>query len=155
MTYQRMAYRRYAALLASLSAVALILATNETFAASAAAHGGGALAAHPAFRPSVGRSLHHHRGRNGAAFWPGYYGPWDDSYGPSYGEPDIGIAPPPSGDIHYTYTNDFPWDAVHRFPPMVAPSARPYVQECTAQTVTVPRHEGAEQTVNVNVMRCY
>jgi hypothetical protein len=65
------------------------------------------------------------------------------------------ISGPTSGDVHYTYTYDIPWDAVHRFPPNVIPSARPYVPDCTAQTVTVPKREGTAQTANINIMRCY
>ena len=57
-----------------------------------------------------------------------------------------------TGDIRYTYTQDVPWDWPHRFPPMVAPSDRPYVQSCAAETVTVPGRNG-ERTVNI--MRCY
>jgi len=148
-------------LLASLSGLVLILATRETFAGGAgAAHGGGfaargsAMATHPAFRPGVGRSFRHHRGRNVGAFWPGI-GDWGD-YGYTPGESGADIAAPPSsGDVHYTYTYDVPWDQIHRFPPNVVPSARPYVPDCTAQTVTVPRHAGTDETANVNIMRCY
>jgi hypothetical protein len=138
--------------IASLSAVSLILAANETFARTGTAPGGGAALAHPVLRPLVARSLHHHRGNNLGAFWPGAD---DQSYAPSNVEPNMGVAAPVSGEMHYTYTDDVPWDAVHRFPPAVTPSARPYVQECTAETVTVPRHGGAEQTASVNIMRCY
>lgn len=146
-----MTCRRYGVFIASLSVVALVLGATETLAGSEAMRGGGFAAAHPTFRPSVGRSLHHHRGNLVGAFWPGgdfFYG-----YGPSYGEPNVNVAPPTSGDVHYTYTYDVPWDAVHRFPPLVAPSARPYVPECSAQTVTVPRRDGTEQAVNIT--RCY
>jgi hypothetical protein len=147
-----MMYRRHVAFVASFSVVALILATNETLGGSRAAPGGGVASAHPTFRPSVGRPLHHHRGHNLGAFWPGADGFF---YGPSssYGDPNLDVMPPASGDVRYT--DDVPWDAVHRFPPAVAPSDRPYVQECTTQTVTVPRRDGEEQTANVNVLRCY
>jgi hypothetical protein len=148
-----MTYRKYGAFLASLSALALILAGNAAFAASGAAHGGRAFAAHPMFRPSTARSFRHHRGQNVGAFWPGD-GDWVD--GSSVGQPGADAAPPPtSGDVHYTYTYDVPWDQVHRFPPNVIPSARPYVPDCTAQTVTVPKHEGTAQTANINIIRCY
>jgi hypothetical protein len=141
-------------LIASLSALALILATSDTFAAGSGVAHGGAFAAHPAFRPGIGRSFGHHRGRNVGAFWPGI-GDWGD-YGYTPGEPGADIAPPPSsGDVHYTYTYDVPWDQIHRFPPNVVPSARPYVPDCTAQTVTVPRRAGTDETANVNIMRCY
>lgn len=153
-----MTYRKYGALIASLGGLALILAGNATFAASGAAHGGGhAFAAHPMFRPSIGRSFQHqsfrhHRGQNVGAFWPGD-GDWVG--GSSVGEPGVDAAAPPSGDVHYTYTYDVPWDQIHRFPPNVIPSARPYVPDCTAQTVTVPKHEGTAQTTNINIIRCY
>jgi hypothetical protein len=149
-----MTYRKYGTFIASLSGLALLLATNVTFGASGTAHGAGAFAAHPMFRPSAARSFRHHRGRNVGAFWPGDGG-WSDG---SYSDPVDAMPPtsgPTSGDVHYTYTYDIPWDAVHRFPPNVIPSARPYVPDCTAQTVTVPRREGTAQTANINIMRCY
>ncbi len=66
----------------------------------------------------------------------------------------LDLAPPPaSSDTRYTYTYDVPWDWVHRFPPNVTPSDRPYVQSCPSESVTVPGRGGTEQTVNV--MRCY
>jgi hypothetical protein len=149
-----MTYKMYRALIAPLSAAALVLAANGTFGSPAAAPGARFASMHPTFRP-VARSLHHRRRNDGGAFWPGV---GDSFYGPSYDEPNMDVtppAPPASSDIHTTYTYDVPWDAVHRFPPAVTPSARPYVPECTAQTVTVPRYDGAEQTANVNIMRCY
>ena len=146
-------------LIASLSALALILATSDTFAAGSgvAAARGGVFAAHPAFRPGVGRSFGRHRGRNnvGAFFWPGF-GDWGDYDGSTPGGYGADVPPPQaSGDVHYTYTYDVPWDQIHRFPPNVQPSARPYVPDCTAQTVTVPRRAGTDQTADVNIMRCY
>jgi hypothetical protein len=139
-------------LIASLSGLALLLATGETFAAGPGAGHGGAFTAHPAFRPGTGRTFGHHRGRNVGAFWPG----WGDGYyGSTPAEPGVDAAAPASGDVHYTYTYDVPWDQVHRFPPNVVPSDRPYVQECTTQTVTVPRHGGSDQTADINIMRCY
>jgi len=84
------------------------------------------------------------------AFWPadeGFY------YGPSNGEPIGDGAQPTSGDVHYTYTYDVPWDWAHRYPPAVTPSDRPYVPSCPSEAVTVPGRDGREQTVNV--MRCY
>src|SRR5271169_4802739 len=143
-----MTYRMYGALIASLSAVALMLAANETFARA------GITSTHSISRPSVARSLrHHHRDNrdNTGAFWPGV-GDYDDSYGPSNGEPIAGVAQPTSGDIHATCTYDIPWDWAHRCPPAVAPSARPYAPSCPAETVTVPGHGGAEQTVSIT--RC-
>lgn len=146
-----MSYPGSRTLVASLSGLVLLLAASETFAAGAGAAHRGGLVAHPAFRPGIGRSFGH-RGRHVGAFWPGV-GDW--GYGSAPGEPGGDVAPPTSGDVHYTYTYDVPWDAVHRFPPNVIPSARPYVPDCTAQTVTVPRREGAGQTANINIMRCY
>jgi hypothetical protein len=81
-------------------------------------------------------------------FWPG-----GDYYGPSEGEPPADVTQPNTGDAHYTYTYDVPWDWAHRYPPAVAPSDRPYVSSCPTETVKVRGHSGEEQTVNV--MRCY
>lgn len=147
-----MTYRKYRALTASLSALALVLAASPSFAGPAAAPGGTSASTHPTFHPSVARSIRHHRGNQGGAFWPGVGDSFD---GPWSGEPNAEIPPPASGDVHTTYTYDVPWDAVHRFPPVVTPSARAYVPECTAQTVTVPRQDGSGETENVNIMRCY
>nr|WP_083992587.1 hypothetical protein [Afipia massiliensis] len=147
-----MTYRMYGALIASLGVAALILAPNETFADPGATYAGGPVSARPAFRPSTGRPLQRHRGHNAGTFWPGTAGVF---YEPSYAGRGVDVVPPPSGDIRYTYTYDVPWDWAHRFPPAVAPSDRPYVQECTKQTVKVPRREGAEETVSVNITRCY
>ena|SRR6202012_4738291 len=148
-----MAYPGFRLLIASVGGLALVLATSETFAASGGAHGGVA-ATHGAGRAAFARSVaHHRRGRNAAAvYWPdsGY---WD--YGSTPGEPGVDVAPPASGDIHYTYTYDAPWDAVHRLPPNVAPSTRPYVPDCSTQTVTVPRRGDPQQTANINITRCY
>jgi hypothetical protein len=143
-----MTYRMYGAFIASLGAVALILAANEAFARSGVApgpaHGRGFA------RPSVAPFLrHHHRGNNIGAFWLGE-GFFSE---PSYGAPTADFAQPMSRDMHYTYTNDVPWDWVHRFPPAVTPSERAYVPECPAQTVTVPGNDGQERTVNI--VRCY
>nr|WP_249779573.1 hypothetical protein [Bradyrhizobium sediminis] len=141
-----MTYRMYRAFIAPLSIVVLMLAADETFARSGAAPRGGATSAHSFSRPPVG----HHRRHNVAPLWPATGGFF---YGPSNGEAMVGAAPPISGDIRYTYTYDVPWDWSHRFPPAVTPSERPYVQSCSAETVTVPGRSGKEQTVNI--MRCY
>jgi len=143
-----MTYRMYGAFIASLSVVALMLAANETFARSGAAVRGGAASTHSISRPSIAHSLRHHRRNNAAIFWPAV----GDYYGSSYGEPMVDIPQPGSGDIQYTST-DVPWDWAHRYPPAVAPSDRPYVPSCPAETVTVPGHGGQEQTVSI--MRCY
>ncbi|MFY9952872.1 hypothetical protein [Bradyrhizobium sp.] len=137
-----------AAFIVSLSAVALMLGANETSARSGAAT---RFASTPSIsRPSIAHSLRHHRRSDVGAFWPGA---GDLSDGPSYGEPMANVAQPTSGDIHYTQTYDVPWDWAHRLPPAVAPSDRPYVSSCSAETVTVPGRYGSEQTVNVT--RCY
>jgi hypothetical protein len=75
-------------------------------------------------------------------------------YEPSIGEPPLDVAPPTSGDTHYGYTDDIPWDWAHRYPrALTAPDAKAYVPDCPAQTVTVAGRDGKEQTVNI--LRCY
>lgn len=149
--------RRFAALLGTFGAVALSLAPTTTLARSGGAPGGvpaaagpvaGPPAGHPGFRPGPRA----HRGYyGGGPYWPGAVGYYDPSFGPA------NAAVPPQGpqDFRFTYTYDVPWDNLHRFPPNVVPSNRPYVQECTNQTVSVPRRAGDDETVDVNVMRCY
>jgi hypothetical protein len=146
-----MTYRMYGALIASLGVVALVLAPNETFARSGAAFRGGVTPAHSFSHASAAQLFrHHHRRNNAAFFWPGVE---DYGYGSPGGEPLVGGTQPTSGDIRYTTTYDVPWDWAHRYPPIVAPSDRPYVSTCPAETVTIPGHDGSEQTVNI--MRCY
>jgi len=148
-----MSYKMYGAFIVSLSVVVLMLPTNETFARSGAGAGarGGVASAPSISRPSVAHALRHHRRDNlGAVFWPAV---GDFAYGPSNGEPLVDVPQPPSGDIHYTYTYDVPWDWAHRYPPAVAPSDRPYVPSCPAEAVTVLGRDGKEQTVTI--MRCY
>src|SRR5436190_14586136 len=101
-----MTYRMYGVFIASLGVAALILATNETFGGSGAAPGA---SVHPTSHPSLARSLPHHRRNHVGAIWPGA----GDLYGPWNGEPSMDApppAPPASGDVHYTYTYDVPWD---------------------------------------------
>jgi hypothetical protein len=144
-----MTNRMYWTVIASLAAIPLMLAANETSARSGAASRGGFTPTHSISRPFVGHSLRHQRRSNFGPFWPavgGFY------YGPD-GEPLLDAAPPTSGDIRYTYTYDVPWDWAHRYPPAVIPSDRPYVSSCPAETVTVPGRGGSEQAVTV--MRCY
>jgi hypothetical protein len=139
-----MSERTYPAVIACLGAVTLLLATEAALARSGAVGARGAFAAmHPA--PHHFPFHHHGRGRI-FPFWPG-----DTVYAPD-GTPLVEQAPP-SNDIHYTYTYDVPWDWAHRFPPMVAPSDRPYVPGCATETVTVPGRGGGERSVNVT--RCY
>lgn len=138
--------------IASLGAAALMLSAGEAFAQGAK----GAVAAVPFVRPGVPIGAkpfvhHHHRRGFVGGFWPGggfYYG------GAPYSEPFAESSLPLSTDINYTYTykQDVPWDWVHRYPPIVTPSDRPYVPACSNEPVTVPGRRG-EHTVNV--IRCY
>ena len=146
-----MAYRMYGALIAPLSVAVLILAANDSLARSGQAGPRAGVASTHSFphAPGVGHIRRGHRG----AFLPatGAY-----SYGPSpYGEPPVAadVNQTIKGDIRHTHTQDVPWDWPHRFPPMVAPSDRPYVQSCNSEAVTVPGRNGTERTVNI--MRCY
>jgi hypothetical protein len=143
-----MKFRMYA-FVASLSAVALMFAANESFARSGAAHGGGFTSPHSTFHRPGAQSLRHHRRNNDGTFWSGIGG----YYEPSNGEPLVDTTQPTSGEMHYTFTNDVPWDWAHRYPPAVTPSDRPYVPSCPSENVTVPGRDGTEHTVNV--MRCY
>jgi hypothetical protein len=134
------------ALIASLGAVALMLAANETFARSGGAQGASVAAARAIAHPAGSHAFRHHR-RNfiGPAIGGFYYAP--------DGAPIVDAAPPPaSNDVHYTYTQDVPWDWAHRYPPNVVPSDRPYVPGCGSETVTVPGRNG-DQTINIT--RCY
>src|SRR5271166_3709416 len=128
-----MTVRIYGALIASLSAVTLMLAANETFARPGSASHGGFRSAHAASHRAIARSFRHHRRDDGGAYWSGDGG----FYGQANGEPIGGATPGASGDIHYTYTRDVPWDWAHRYPPDVAPSERPYVPSCPTETATV------------------
>jgi hypothetical protein len=145
--------RSYGALVASLSAAALLLATGDSFArpGGGAPHGVTTAAAPMAARAPIGPGARF-RGRNTPwVYWPGgggfYYGGGNDN------QPFVDIGQPVSNDVRYTYTYDVPWDWTHRFPPNVVPSDRPYVPSCPTEQVTVPGRGGGEHTVNV--MRCY
>ena len=141
-----MTNRMHKALIASLGAMALMFAANETFARSGSAQGSGVVAARAIAHPVGAHAFRQHR-RNfiGPAIGGFYYGP--------DGAPIVDAVPPPaSNDVHYTYTQDVPWDWAHRYPPNVAPSDRPYVPGCGSETVTVPGRNG-DQTVNIT--RCY
>jgi hypothetical protein len=142
------------ALIASLGAVALMLAADEAFAGSGAVAGAAPRAAfastHAMSRPPVGHSFRHHRRNFVGTFWPGV---GDFFYDPSNGGPLVDTTLPTSPDVHYTYTYDVPWDWAHRYPPNVTPSDRPYVPSCGTESVTVPGRYGTDQTVNVT--RCY
>jgi hypothetical protein len=148
-----MAYRMHGALVASLSVAALILSASATFGQSGGARGGRSASTPPTSHMSAARSLRHHRGNRD--FFPAVED-FSDGYGPSYAEPLAGATQPVSGDIHYSYTYDVPWDWAHRYPPnviAVTASERTYVPSCPAETVTVRGSGGKEQTVNI--MRCY
>jgi hypothetical protein len=138
----------YGTFIASLGAVALLLAASETSARSGAGARGG-FSTHSTSHRSVAQSLRHHRRNNAGIVWPAVGGFF---YGPSNGEPMVDVTQP-SGDLHYTYTYDVPWDWAHRYLPAVTPSERAYVPGCPAETVTVPGHDGKEQSVSI--MRCY
>jgi hypothetical protein len=148
-----MTYKLYAAFIASLS-VALTLASNNTFGASMATHGGRSASTHSTVHPSVARTRQHHRGRNAWDLWPAVGG---FIYGAANGEPEVGVTEPTSGDVHYTCTLDIPADYVHRCPSPPEPPPAPYVimpyeLGCPAQHVTVPMGDGKEQTVSI--VRC-
>lgn len=107
-------------LIASLSAVALIIAAGEASAnpvgapgPAAAPIGPGAAPGRPAF-PGF-RSMHHHHFR-GTGFFPGGGGVF---YGlPNEIDQPIVVAPPlkQSDDLRFTCVYDIPWDYVHRCP---------------------------------------
>jgi len=149
-----MMYRVPGALIASsLSAVTLLLAAHQASARSGVAPPG-LLAAPPAVaraHPPIAPSARFLGRRNSLFYWPGggeFY------YPPSGTEPPFAsITQPMSSDVRYTSTYDVPWDWVHRYPPNVVPSDRPYVPSCPSETVTVPGRGGAEHTVNI--IRCY
>lgn len=129
------------ALIVSASAIALVLATSETFAASRSARGAFASAHRP------GGHFSHHDRRSRAAI--GWFGDDGVYYGPNGEE----LTPPPAGGARTSDTNDIPWDWAHRYPPAVVPSGRPYVSSCGAETVTVPDGRGGNG--QVNIVRCY
>lgn len=114
-------------LIASLSALALVLAAGEAFANPVGAPGPGAAPIGPGVAPGrpafpAFRSGHHHHHHRGGGFYPG--GP-----GVLYGLPaDVGqpvVEAPPilkqSDDIRYTCVFDIPWDYVHRCPQFNTP----------------------------------
>jgi hypothetical protein len=150
-----MAYRKYGALIASLGAAALVFAGNEAFARSAAAPHGVVAAKHSIARHHA--LLHRHFPRNNNNnnndFWTAWPAYGDYSNGPTPGEPPVDLAQPVPNEIRNSQAYDIPWDWAHRYPPFVTPGEKPYVPTCPAETVTVPGHDGKEQTVNIT--RCY
>ncbi|MDE2061585.1 MAG: hypothetical protein KGJ00_04180 [Bradyrhizobium sp.] len=149
-----MKFRIYRILTASLAAMALLLAADQTFAASRGSfHGGTHLGSH-----RMAGHFRHHRGRQqGAIFLPGYdIGDYGYGYGYGYGPNGQAVldgTQPLPGDVGNSNAADIPWDWPHRYPPLVAPSARPYVSNCGAETQTVPNAHGG--TGEVNIVRCY
>jgi hypothetical protein len=138
-----MSFKKYSALIASLSVVALMSAAGEA-SARMTGSGGGMTAPHAGgHRPSMHAFRRH--GPFGPVVWPG-----DTGYDSSYGQAPADVAVPSgSNDVHYTYTYDVPWDWAHRLPPQVAPSDRAYVPTCSVEGVTVPGNNGEAHTVNV------
>lgn len=144
-----MTYKMYGALVASLSAAAIMLAANEASARTGTASRGG-FTSHSISHRSVAQSLRHHRRNNLGTFWPTVGGFYD---GLSTVEPMVDATQPTSGDLQYTNTYAVPWDWAHRFPPVAVPSERPYVSSCPTEAVTVTGRGGKEQTVNIT--RCF
>ncbi|OKO92178.1 hypothetical protein AC629_00860 [Bradyrhizobium sp. NAS80.1] len=145
--------RSHGALLASLSATALLLVASDSFArpGGAAAHGLTAAPSRAVARPPIAPGARF-RGRNNPwVYWPGGGAFFYD--GTTYSQPFIDAGQPFSNDERYAYSYDVPWDWTHRFPPNVVPSDRPYVPSCPTEQVTVPGRGGGEHTVNI--MRCY
>lgn len=142
---RNMKSRIYAMLIASLGATVFMLAANETFAGSRASSHGAFAASH---RFAAHRFRNHQRS-NSAFVWSGDY---DSFYGPG-SEPGFDGALPLPSDIRSSNASDIPWDWAHRYPPLVTPSARPYVSSCDPETVKVP--DGRGGTGEVNIIRCY
>ncbi|MVT73307.1 hypothetical protein GPL20_09325 [Bradyrhizobium cajani] len=145
--------RSFGALLASLSAAALLLAVSDSLARPGGAAPHGRVGAHSGVvaHPPIAPGARFHRRSNPWVYWPGGGGFFYDGAG--YNQPFVDAGQPLSNDVRYTYTYDVPWDWTHRFPPNVVPSDRPYVPSCPTEQVTVPGRGGGEHTVNI--MRCY
>ncbi len=151
-----MTFKTYKAFITTLSAVTLMIAADQTFGAPAAGVTGARHSGPARSHSFAPRWLHHHRGNNAVTFWPTTGDYYEPTNGLSNGEPGVDLTQPSSRDVHYTYTNDVPWDWAHRYPPsLIAPEqgAKPYVPGCPAQTITVPGIDGKEQTINI--VRCY
>src|SRR5260221_14259463 len=110
-----MTNRMHKALIASLGAMALMFAANETFARSGGARGAGVAAARAIAHPISAHAFRQHR-RNfvGPGVVGGYYGP--DGYSGTDSAPLVDTPQPASNDARYTYTYDVPWDWAHRLP---------------------------------------
>ena len=133
------------ALVASLSAAALLLATSET-SARAGARGG---VSRPIAAPLIAR--HHHHNRGTGDFWPGV-GDYGTS-GATDGGPYAAVTQPGYDTPRATCTYDIPWDWAHRCPPAVAPTEKAYAPSCPTEVMKFPGRDGTEQTVNIT--RCY
>ena len=149
---RNMTYHIHGALLASLSAAALLLSPVDSFArpGGAAPHGVSAGPSGAMARAPIGPGARFHRRSSPFVYWPGGGGFYD---GAGYSQPFVDAGQPVTTDVRYTYTYDVPWDWTHRFPPNVVPSDRPYVPSCPTEQVRVPGRGGSEHTVNI--MRCY
>ena len=172
-----MAYKMYAALIASLS-VALTLASNETFGGSWAGQERHA----PALGPAAGFSTDHgleNQSISGDIRYRYTDAPlWDavhqypsvisvagqERYAPALGAAAGGFFYGPgnrheqsiSGDIHYRYTYEPLWDAVHQYPSVISPTetvsepvVRAIVPGCSVQTVT-----GPDSKEPISIVRC-
>ncbi|OCK59663.1 hypothetical protein [Bradyrhizobium sp. LMTR 3] len=113
-------------LIASLSAVALVLAAGEALADPGVARGAGVAPSRPGVAPArpafpAFRSMHHHHHRGGG-FFPGVGGVF---YGlPTEVEQPVVVEAPPlkqSDDLRFTCVYDIPWDYVHRCPQFNTP----------------------------------
>jgi hypothetical protein len=143
------------ALVASLSAAALMLATNDTSARSGGVARAAVVAPRPISAPFIARHRRHFNGGafNGGAFWPGVGGDYYGAYGPTDGGAYAAVTAPVYDGPRYTCTGDIPWDWAHRCPPAVVPSDKPYAPNCPTEVMKFPGRDGTEQTVNVT--RCY
>jgi hypothetical protein len=92
--------RSFGALLASLSAAALLLAPSESFARPGGAVAHAAAPSGPVARPSIAPGARF-RGRNTPwVYWPGGGGFFYDNAG--YGQPFADAGQPVSNDVRYT-----------------------------------------------------
>ena len=137
--------RVHGMLVASVGVMALVF-TADSASAGARGQSRGAFASTTPHRLAAHMFRHHRRSQD-AVVWPGdgfYYGPNGEV---------LDAVPPMSAEARNSNASDIPWDWAHRYPPVVTPSARPYVSSCGAETVTVPNGQGG--TGQVNIIRCY
>jgi len=138
----------FGALVASLSAAALVLAANEVSARTGTGSRG--LSSHSISHRSAAQSFRHHRRNDLGIYWPAVGDYYDGASGV---QPMVDATQPAPGDLQYTNTYAVPWDWAHRFPPVAVPSERPYVSSCPTEAVTVTGRGGKEQIVNIT--RCF